>query len=103
MAMKPEASLDEGLKEGATNGDEKKEADPLASVSEVFSFAQTTRVKVYIGLGFACAFISGCVFPGKRYVFFFVILLDIVSPTCSFCLQPWLGYFLIPSSIFRRR
>jgi hypothetical protein len=65
MASKPEAALDEGLKEDATNGDEKKEADPLASVSEVFSFAQTTRVKVYIGLGFALAFISGCVFPDK--------------------------------------
>jgi hypothetical protein len=66
---KPEASLDEGLKEGATNRDEKKEAGPLASVSEVFSFAQTTRVKVYIGLGFASAFVSGCVFPGKCYFF----------------------------------
>jgi hypothetical protein len=60
-------------REEAANDDgkdtEKKAPDPLATVSEVFSFAQTTKVKVCIALGFFCAAVSGCVFPALAWVF----------------------------------
>ena len=44
----------------------KKKDDPtqVATVREVFSFAKTTRVKVYIVLSFLTAAVSGCVLPG---------------------------------------
>jgi hypothetical protein len=40
-------------------------SDSLATVGEIFLFAQTTRVKLYIAGGFMCACVSGAVFPGK--------------------------------------
>jgi hypothetical protein len=43
--------------------------DPLASVKDVFSFAQTTRVKTYVALGMMSAVVSGCVFPAMAWVF----------------------------------
>ena len=59
----PEAPKD--MEDPKNNDDtEKKESDPLGTVGEVFSFAQTTRVKVCIGVGFCFAVISGAIFPG---------------------------------------
>jgi hypothetical protein len=49
----------------AGNGEKKPESDPLATVCEIFSFAQTTKAKVCIAGGFMCACVSGAVFPGK--------------------------------------
>jgi hypothetical protein len=46
-------------------GDADKNPDPLATVGEIFSFAQTTKVKLCIAGGFMCACVSGAVFPGK--------------------------------------
>ena len=49
--------------------DAEKPPDALATVSEVFTFAQTTKVKLCIALGFFCAAVSGCVFPALAWVF----------------------------------
>jgi hypothetical protein len=53
-------------KKPPTNDDDD---DPLASVKDVFSFAQTTRVKTYVALGMMSAVVSGCVFPAMAWVF----------------------------------
>ena len=49
----------------AGDAEKKPESDPLATVGEIFSFAQTTKVKLCIASGFMCACVSGAVFPGK--------------------------------------
>lgn len=49
----------------AGDAEKKPESDPLATVGEIFSFAQTIKVKVCIVSGFLCACVSGAVFPGK--------------------------------------
>jgi hypothetical protein len=48
---------------------EKKIAPPLATIAEVLSFAETTRTKVYIGLGLFFSVISGLTLPGSLYYF----------------------------------
>jgi hypothetical protein len=37
----------------------------IASIRQVFSFARTRRTRLYIGLAFCSAIVSGSVFPGK--------------------------------------
>jgi hypothetical protein len=39
--------------------------EPLATVSEVFSFAQTLRIKIYMVAGCCFAALAGLCFPGK--------------------------------------
>ena len=51
--------------ENAKDDKEATSTGPLATAGEVFSFAQTTQVKVYIVCGLACAVVSGLVFPCK--------------------------------------
>ena len=53
----------------STNDDTKPADDPLASVGDVFSFAHTFRIRLYIFTGLCCAVISGCVFPAMAWFF----------------------------------
>eukprot|EP00980_Cylindrotheca_fusiformis_P030055 scaffold24289_cov147-Cylindrotheca_fusiformis.AAC.1 len=53
----------------ATTSDKKKDSDPLATVREVFSFAQTNKVKVWIAIGTFCAAVTGCTFPAMAWIF----------------------------------
>ncbi|CAJ1951172.1 unnamed protein product [Cylindrotheca closterium] len=49
--------------------DKKEQPDPLASVSDVFSFAQTFSNKLCIGLGIFFAACTGCTFPAMAWIF----------------------------------
>ena len=49
--------------------DEKKEPDPLASITDVFQFAQTTKIKLCLAIGMFCSVVSGCSFPALAWVF----------------------------------
>lgn len=48
----------------SSNGKEQEGPTPVASVREVFSFARTRKVRLYIGSSFFFAAVSGCVMPG---------------------------------------
>ena len=55
--------------ESATNGTsiapvEEKEADHLATIGEVYSFADSWTIKLQIIVGFFFAVVSGSVYPG---------------------------------------
>ena len=52
----------------STNGKEQEGPTPVASVREVFSFARTRKVRLYIASSFFFAAVSGCVMPGTFYV-----------------------------------
>ena len=60
----PEEPKNASEQQEEENEDEKK-PEPLATVGEVFSFAQGSRVKLYIALGLFCAVINGLTYPGK--------------------------------------
>lgn len=65
---KEEQAKEKGVKGGngeAQEDEEKTADDPLASVGDLFSFAQTRRVKLCLVGGFSFAIVTGCVFPGK--------------------------------------
>lgn len=71
---KPEAPLEEKASaQPGTTGEgeeeEKKVPDPLASVSDVFSFIPNTKTKIYIVVGLCSAVVSGCVFPAMAWLF----------------------------------
>lgn len=61
--------------EEAPSGKKKKESekdkapDPLATVREVFSFAQSRKVKACMIVGMLCAGITGCSFPAMAWIF----------------------------------
>lgn len=46
-----------------------KTLEPLATASEVFSFAQTTRTKCYLIVGWSSAILSGLCFPAMAWIF----------------------------------
>lgn len=49
---------------------DKKEKDkPLASIRDVFSFGKCRKKRICLVLGFACSFVSGCVFPVMAFLF----------------------------------
>jgi hypothetical protein len=64
---KPEAPPKATAPLNGNDAEKQAEPDALATPSEVFSFARTRRVKMYIVGGMACAVVSGAVFPGKEY------------------------------------
>lgn len=65
----PSASNPAENKEKENDQNEQEEDDPpLATVGEVFSLAQTGRVKAYIVAGCCCAVITGISFPGEYSV-----------------------------------
>jgi ATP-binding cassette subfamily B (MDR/TAP) protein 1 len=49
--------------------DKKEEAKPLASIRDVFSFGEGRKKRICLVLGFACSFVSGCVFPVMAFLF----------------------------------
>lgn len=68
----PERAPEEDNKTTTANDDkevEKNEQDPLASVRDVFSFAQTFQDKLCIGLGIFFAACTGCTFPAMAWIF----------------------------------
>lgn len=69
----PERALEEDSKTNTTTDDKeddkKEQPDPLASVSDVFSFAQTFQNKLCIGLGIFFAACTGCTFPAMAWIF----------------------------------
>jgi len=66
MMATPEAPSQGTPRRPPKDGEEKKpDNDPLATFGEVFSFAQTFRVKLMIACGLFCACVSGIVFPGR--------------------------------------
>jgi len=74
----PEGALEEGKKNKTTGDakddddkdkDKKEEPDPLASVSDVFSFAQTFGNKLCLVFGIFFAAITGCTFPAIAWIF----------------------------------
>jgi hypothetical protein len=69
-APPPEEALPEsGDNDKKKEGDKDKAPDPLATVREVFSFAQTTKVNVCIVVGMFCAGVTGCSFPAMAWIF----------------------------------
>eukprot|EP00980_Cylindrotheca_fusiformis_P019676 scaffold6870_cov121-Cylindrotheca_fusiformis.AAC.3 len=50
-------------------GDIREKGAPLASISEVFSFAETPRTKVYIALGVLFSIIAGLALPAAIFYF----------------------------------
>jgi hypothetical protein len=64
-----EAPPKSGDNDKKKEGDKDKAPDPLATVREVFSFAQTTKVKVCIVVGMFCAGVTGCSFPAIAWIF----------------------------------
>jgi hypothetical protein len=65
---------------------ENKNETPLATMAEVFSFAETTQTKVYIGLGFFFSVISGLALPAS--IFFFSAILGDISAIGEEGLEP---------------
>eukprot|EP00980_Cylindrotheca_fusiformis_P031359 scaffold26232_cov152-Cylindrotheca_fusiformis.AAC.2 len=59
----------EGSESGTVVGDVKGNGAPLASISEVFSFAETPRTKAYIALGILFSIISGLAMPASLLYF----------------------------------
>ncbi len=57
----------EGMK--GQNGPNKEIDMPLATLAEVFSFAETTKTKVYIALGLFFAIIAGLAMPASIFYF----------------------------------
>jgi ATP-binding cassette subfamily B (MDR/TAP) protein 1 len=49
--------------------DKKEKEKPLASIRDVFSFGKCRKKRISIILGFACSFVSGCVFPVMAFLF----------------------------------
>jgi hypothetical protein len=70
-------------------GDEKKNETPLATMAEVFSFAETTQTKVYIVLGLFFSVISGVTLPA--ILFFFSAIMGDISAVGEEGLEPVLG------------
>eukprot|EP00980_Cylindrotheca_fusiformis_P004090 scaffold883_cov110-Cylindrotheca_fusiformis.AAC.1 len=68
----------EGTESGTGVGDMKGKGAPLASISEVFSFAETPRTKVYIALGVLFSIISGLAVPASL-LYFSSIMSDIAA------------------------
>jgi len=48
---------------------EKETPDPLASVSQVFSFVETLQNKLCLGFGLLFAAVTGCTFPAMAWIF----------------------------------
>ena len=67
MGLKQEAALDIEIIE--EKGDKEEVSSPLATVQEVLSFAETTKTKVYIGLGVFFALVSGSALPASLFYF----------------------------------
>lgn len=42
---------------------------PLATVKDVFSFAQSGQTKIFLVLGMLSSLVSGCVFPAMAFFF----------------------------------
>jgi len=59
---------------------------PLASIAEVFSFAEKTSTKVYLGLGIFFAIISGLALPAS--IFYFSSILGDISALTEEGLEP---------------
>lgn len=76
--------------EGDAVGDPETKPDiPLASISEVFSFAETTETKIYIALGIMFSVISGLSLPAS--IFYFSSILGDISAIQEEGLEPVLG------------
>lgn len=73
----------------AVGDDEKKNETPLATMAEVFSFAETTKTKVYIGLGLFFSVISGLALPAS--IFYFSSIFSDISAIDEEGLEPVLG------------
>jgi hypothetical protein len=78
--------MSDDLKKTKENADIVVEADaeakeeldmPLATLGEVFSFAETTRTKVYVGLGVFWAMIAGLALPAS--IFYFARIMGNIS------------------------
>lgn len=73
-----DGDLKKPKQDGETDEDGKEELDmPLATLGEVFSFAETTKTKVYIGLGAFSAMIAGLALPAS--IFFFASIMGDIS------------------------
>jgi len=59
----------DGGEPAAEGGKKEKEDMPLATLSEVFSFAETFKLKLYIVLGLFSAMIAGFALPASVYYF----------------------------------
>jgi ATP-binding cassette subfamily B (MDR/TAP) protein 1 len=62
-------SLEKDVGDGDSKKDEEKPPDPLASLGEVLSFAQTRNTKVILACGMFCAAVTGFTFPALAWVF----------------------------------
>jgi ATP-binding cassette subfamily B (MDR/TAP) protein 1 len=70
----------------SSNNEEEKDKVALATIGEVFSFAETTKTKVYIGLGLFFAMISGCTLPAS--IFFFSEIMGEIGAVAEQGLDP---------------
>jgi ATP-binding cassette subfamily B (MDR/TAP) protein 1 len=59
---------------------------PLATIAEVFSFAEKTSTKIYIGLGVFFAIVSGCALPAS--IFYFSDVMGDISALAEEGLDP---------------
>ena len=59
---------------------------PLATISEVFSFAETTKTKVYIALGLFFSTIAGIALPAS--IFYFARIMGEISAIAQEGLDP---------------
>lgn len=64
--MKEEKAVAEAPKDTPT--DESNTPAPMASISDMFSFARTQRCRMLISISFVFAAITGSVFPGTCVV-----------------------------------
>jgi hypothetical protein len=70
----PELDEEESGKDSSDSGSD----TPLATIPELFSFAESTKSKVYIAIGVFFSVISGVALPGSVY-YFSAILGDIAA------------------------
>eukprot|EP00526_Cylindrotheca_closterium_P003410 CAMPEP_0113657424 /NCGR_PEP_ID=MMETSP0017_2-20120614/31035_1 /TAXON_ID=2856 /ORGANISM="Cylindrotheca closterium" /LENGTH=1368 /DNA_ID=CAMNT_0000571343 /DNA_START=232 /DNA_END=4338 /DNA_ORIENTATION=+ /assembly_acc=CAM_ASM_000147 len=81
------AKLGEVEESQVADEDDKPKAEvPLASVAEVFSFAEKTSTKVYIGLGIFFAILSGLALPAS--IFYFSDVMGDISALAEEGLDP---------------
>ena len=69
-----------------SSDDDSKPDVPLATISEVFSFAEKTSTKIYIGLGVFFAIISGLALPAS--IFYFSDVMGDISALAEEGLDP---------------
>lgn len=73
-------------KDNSEPSEEEKAAEPLATVREVFSFAETFQTKLYIAIGLFWAMVAGLAMPAS--LFFFARVMGNISAIAQEGLHP---------------